>query len=167
MINMARPKKVEKKEEEVKVKQIKAEEPDEKDELLVRLLKVFGLFIHVVGIYIYVIVLTTVALSSVGTLVSTGTELSHALSQMSMLMFKQVTIFMGITLIYEVINYVLYLYEADRILLMATIVEAATFAFIGILYGFSLISMYIMIVPIFTGIINYSILLLKKLDEEE
>ena len=162
---MARPKKVENK---VEKKETKKEEEveDEKDELLVRLLKVFGLFIHVVGIYIYVIVLITVVLGALGTLVSNGIELPHALSTLSMTMFKQVTIFMGITLVYEVINYVLYLYGADRILLMAAIVEAATFAFIGILYGFSLVSMYIVIVPIFTAIINYCILLLNNMEEE-
>ena len=141
----------------------------EKDNIVINILKITGVFVNVIGFYMLIMITAAAALGAVGVLTATtalkGPELLNSVAKNVYLI---TTVSMSVVLIYELLNYVLYLYKAKGILLMALVVEIITMIVLCVLLHLGTISIqsYALIIPILSGILNYFILVLQE-DEKE
>ena len=137
-----------------------------KDSKVVLILKVLGVFVTIFGFYSFTMLCITGVLSNVNVLIGKHFDSTYAILEVAKQSFTYITIYMGIVLFYELINYITYLYNARLILLMSLVVESITLLVFNIIEGFDAIQLYIIIVPILTGIINYFILLINSQNKE-
>ena len=71
---------------------------------------------------------------------------------------REVSVILGSVLFFELLNYFLYLKKSKSALMGMIVVEAIAFVVIGVMLGFGYYSLYIMLLPVVTGLINYAIL---------
>ena len=133
-----------------------------KDLVLINVLKITGVFVSIMGFYIYFSVILKTGFASVASLSKQNFELISAITSVARKMYIYLTIFMGITLMFELINYVCYLFKAKWILILSIVVEIITFVVSGLITDFNNLTFYIILIPVVTGLINYFILLLDN-----
>ena len=138
---------------------------EEKDNKAINTLKIVGAFVNIVGFYIIIMLTAAATLSAVGAANEyLNTNLIDTLNTIAKNTYLTVTVSMGLVLIYELINYVVYLYKAKRLLLISVIIEIGTLVVLCLFQGLQLISVpvYTLILPIISGLINYFILVLEN-----
>ena len=137
---------------------------EEKDNLLIRLLKIFGVFVTIIGLYIVAIGVMQYAFS----LVIYDNQLANthaAIVETTGSIFTILTLDFAVFLMFQVVNYVCYLDNRKKVLLASVFTEIlilfAHILFIPDVWQFFL---YLSLISIITGIINYLILVLKIKD---
>lgn len=133
----------------------------EKNASLIKNLKICGLFVSIIGIYIFIVMCATSALGEVSQNVNNHFALTLALQITARNQFVLITIFMSIYLIYEVLNYLLYMFKEKTILLASIVIEMITLIVLGIILNFISVQIYVLLLPIISGILNYCVLLLS------
>ncbi len=122
-------------------------------------LKLLGLVINLGGIFAYSIFNTVVALASVGILDNkTNKSLTDILEIVSKANVFESVILLGDVGLFEFINYVFYITKRKESLIGMLVVEAIAFVVGGVNLGFDYPLVYITLLPIITGLINYTIL---------
>jgi hypothetical protein len=122
-------------------------------------LKLLGLVINLGGIFAYSIFNTVVALASVGILDNkTNKSLTDILEIVSKANVFESVILLGDVGLFEFINYVFYITKRKESLIGMLVVEAIAFVVGGVNLGFDYPLVYITLLPIITGLINYAIL---------
>ena len=159
---MPRKKKEEIKEEVKETKSTKRTiKAERKDTVLITILKVLGVFTTIFGFYAYILLCLSGTLDNVNDLLVHNFDISYALTEALRSSFIYITIYMAIVLFYELINYLLYLYNSRVLLIFALVIESITLLILNFIEGFNSIQLYVVLIPILTGIINYFILLLQ------
>ena len=122
-------------------------------------LKLLGLVINLGGIFAYSIFNTVVALASVGLLDNkTNKSLTDILEVVSKANVFESVILLGDVGLFEFINYVFYITKKKESLIGMLVIEAIAFVVGGVNLGFDYPLVYITLLPIITGLINYAIL---------
>ena len=122
-------------------------------------LKLLGLVINLGGIFAYSIFNTVVALASVGLLDNkTNKSLTDILEVVSKANVFESVILLGDVGLFEFINYVFYITKKKESLIGMLVIEAIAFVVGGVNLGFNYPLVYITLLPIITGLINYAIL---------
>ena len=138
---------------------------EEKDIKAINTLKIIGAFVNIIGFYIVIMLTAAAVLAEVG---ASNALLQNNLIETRITIAKNTylttTIMMGIVLIYELINYVVYLYKSRYILILSVVIEIATLVVLCVFQGLQIVSIpvYTLVLPIISGIINYFILVLEN-----
>jgi hypothetical protein len=136
----------------------------EKDLLVINTIKIVGMFVHIIGYYIIIMMTAATAMSALAIATNGNVELATAINDVSRDIFVYTTVTMSIVLIYEAVNYVLYLFKSKIILVMSIIVEIITLVVLCVLRKYDVVSMqtYPLLLPIISGVINYFIIKLQE-----
>jgi hypothetical protein len=136
----------------------------EKDLLVINTIKIVGMFVHIIGYYIIIMMTAATAMSALAIATNGNVELATAINDVSRDIFVYTTVTMSIVLIYEAVNYVLYLFKSKIILVMSIIVEIITLVVLCVLRKYDVESMqtYPLLLPIISGVINYFIIKLQE-----
>ena len=141
----------------------------------VTLLKVTGLITSILGFFCYLatIVSRTVSytaylvetkISEAGEIVIPSKDITSAINDYYHQVFWLLVITMAIVLVYELVNYILYLKKAKVGLVVAVIIEIVACGILTLLrqYGIVHFQTLALLIPIITGLTNYLIILLEK-----
>ena len=122
------------------------------------------MFVHIIGYYIIIMMTAATAMSALAIATNGNVELATAINDVSRDIFVYTTVTMSIVLIYEAVNYVLYLFKSKIILVMSIIVEIITLVVLCVLRKYDVVSMqtYPLLLPIISGVINYFIIKLQE-----
>ena len=136
----------------------------EKDLLVINTIKIVGMFVHIIGYYIIIMMTAATAMSALAIATNGNIELATAINDVSRDIFVYTTVTMSIVLIYEAVNYVLYLFKSKIILVMSIMVEIITLVVLCVLRKYDVVSMqtYPLLLPIISGVINYFIIKLQE-----
>ena len=123
-------------------------------------LKLFGALINLAGLAFYGIYNVKVVLASLALLRNelpnkTFDELLKLVTKSALL---ETEIIFGTIVVFEFINYYLYLNRKRDILLGFIAFEVMAFMVAGYVFGFTYIFSYVVLIPAITGFINYYIL---------
>jgi hypothetical protein len=122
-------------------------------------LKLIGLVINLGGLFAYSIFNTLFALASVDVINDkTNKSLTDILDVVSKANIFESVILLGDVGLFEFINYVFYVTKKKDSLIGMLVVEAIAFVIGGVNLGFDYPLVYITLLPIITGLINYAIL---------
>ena len=138
---------------------------EEKDIKAINTLKIIGAFVNIIGFYIVIMLTAASVLAEVGASNALlENNLIETLNTIAKNTYLTTTIMMGIVLIYELINYVVYLYKSRYILILSVVIEIATLVVLCVFQGLQIVSIpvYTLVLPIISGIINYFILVLEN-----
>ena len=122
-------------------------------------LKMVGAIINYVGLGLYCIYNTLFAISAVG-IVSNVTDkpLGDILKLVSRFNITESVILLGDVFLFELINYAFYLTKRKEAIVGMLIIEVIAFIVGGVKLGFGYPLIYVTILPIINGLINYIIL---------
>ncbi len=128
-------------------------------------LKMLGAIINSAAIGLYAVANIPVVLSSFGLVMHfkyadnfTEQNVVEALKYVNIYALREVSVLLGSVLFFEILNYFLYLRKSSETLIGMIVIEAIAFVVIGIMIGFYYPMLYIMLLPVVTGLINYAIL---------
>ena len=122
-------------------------------------LKLLGLVVNLGGLFAYSIFNTMFALASVGVVDDkTNKSLTEILEIVSKANVFETVILLGDVGLFEFINYVFYVTKRKESLIGMLVVEAVAFVIGGVQLGFDYPLVYVTLLPIITGLINYAIL---------
>ena len=141
----------------------------------VTLLKITGLITSILGFFCYLttIVSRTVAytalivetkIAEVGEVVVPSKDITTAINNYYHSVFWLLLITMAIILVYELVNYILYLKKAKIGLVVAVIIEIIACGILTVLRqnGIVHFQTLALLIPIITGLTNYLILIIDK-----
>ena len=122
-------------------------------------LKMVGAIINYVGLGLYSIYNVLFALAAVGVVDNaTNRPLSENLKLVSRYNIFESVILLGDVFLFELINYAFYLTKKKDALVGMIIIEVIAFVVGGIKLGFGYPLVYVTLLPIINGLINYLIL---------
>ena len=128
-------------------------------------LKLLGAIINSVAIALYTLANIPVILASFGVVMHvnyaddfTQQNVIDAMNFVNKYALRETAILFGTVLFFELLNYFLYLKKAKNAILGMCVIEAVAFVVLGVMIGFYYPLLYIMLLPIVLGLIDYAIL---------
>lgn len=126
-------------------------------------LKMVGAIVNYVGLGLYCIYNTLFAIAAVGVVDNvTNKSLSDVIKLVSRYNIFESVILLGDVFLFELINYAFYLTKKKDAILGMLIVEATAFIVGAIKLGFGYPLVYVTLLPIINGLINYVLLAKEK-----
>jgi len=128
-------------------------------------LKILGAIINSVGLVLYTVANVPIVLSSLGIVIKikyenlyTEQNIIDALKLINTYAIRETAIIFGSVLFFELCNYILYLKKTKNAILGMVVIEGIAFIVLGTILGFYYPLLYIMLLPVVLGLIDYAIL---------
>lgn len=89
----------------------------------------------------------------------TKDNVTEAMNTVNKYAIRETAILLGVVVFFELVNYLIYLKKAKNLLLGMIFLNFIAFIVLGVMLGFGYPQLYIVLLPIVTGLINYALLL--------